>query len=131
MKTDFFGNDIWLKAAQIVSDLPIVLTDYYFKPFIEIQGSQIVSLYRNNVFESDNDRQANEVFKYFKITKKSFEQRVDLSQLHLTNAKLVSVSRFHWVKEMTYVIRAVSILKKKGYIIECAIISLLLISAYD
>jgi hypothetical protein len=72
-KTGCVGDDIWLKAGQIVNNIPVVFTNYYFKQFIEIPESQKESLFSNNVFENDNDRQIKEVFEYFGITNKSFE----------------------------------------------------------
>lgn len=72
-KTNCIGDDIWLKAAQMDSNISVVFTNYFFKQFIEIPESQNESLYRTNVFESDNDRQIKEVFEYFGITEKDFE----------------------------------------------------------
>lgn len=72
-KTNCIADDIWLKAAQMVSNLPVVSTNYYSKAFIEIPNSQAQSLFRTNVFENDNDRQIIEIFKYFGISIKSFE----------------------------------------------------------
>jgi len=72
-KTGCIGDDIWLKAAQLDSDLPVVCTNYYTKAFIEIPLSQEKSLFRTNVFENDNDRQVQEVFEYFGITEESYE----------------------------------------------------------
>ena len=72
-KTNCVGDDIWLKAGQIVNNVPVVFTNFYYKQFIEIPESQKESLFSNNVFENDNDRQLKEVFDYFGITMKSFE----------------------------------------------------------
>lgn len=72
IKTNCRNDDIWLKAGQIANDVPVVFTDYYFKQFIEIPGSQEESLFSTNVFEADNDRQIKEVFDYFKIRESDF-----------------------------------------------------------
>lgn len=71
--TNCIGDDIWLKAGQIVNNIPVVFTNYYFKPFIEIPESQNESLNSKNVFGSDNDRQVKTVFEHFGITSNSFE----------------------------------------------------------
>ncbi|HLV40379.1 hypothetical protein [Xanthomarina sp.] len=72
-KTNCIGDDIWLKAGQVTNNIPVVFTDYYFKPFIEIPESQTESLNSKNVFGSDNDRQIKDVFEYFGISQESFE----------------------------------------------------------
>lgn len=71
-KTTCLGDDIWLKAAQIENEIPVIFTNFYFKEFIEIPESQKENLHSKNVFESGNDRQIKDVFKYFGITLKSF-----------------------------------------------------------
>ena len=77
-KTNCWSDDVWLKANQIINNVPVVFTNVYFKPLIEIPESQKESLYATNVFGSDNDRQIKEVFDYFGITVKSFEQRINV-----------------------------------------------------
>lgn len=72
-KTNCIGDDIWLKAAQIISGIPVVSTNYYFKQFIEIPESQKVALFKKNVFERENDRQIKEVFEYFGVTVESID----------------------------------------------------------
>ncbi|GGG53079.1 hypothetical protein [Bizionia arctica] len=72
-KTDCRNDDIWLKAGQIANNIPVVFTNYYYNPLIEIPDSQKESLFSNNVFEADNDRQIIEIFDYFGITEASFE----------------------------------------------------------
>ncbi|WP_179018590.1 hypothetical protein [Winogradskyella forsetii] len=72
-KINCIGDDIWLKAGQVVSDIPVVFTNYYFRQFFQIPDSQDENLFSKNVFDSDNDRQVNEVFAHFGITKKAFE----------------------------------------------------------
>ena len=71
-KTNCIGDDIWLKAAQIDSDLKVVKTDQFARAFIEIEEAQEQSLYKANVFENENDRQVKEVFKYFNIDEEIF-----------------------------------------------------------
>lgn len=72
-KTNCIGDDIWLKAAQIISNIPVVYTNFFKRAFIEIPDTQKQSLFKKNVFENENDRQIKEVFDYFDITEKSFE----------------------------------------------------------
>jgi hypothetical protein len=72
-KINCIGDDIWLKAAQIASNIPVVNTNVFTRAFIEIPNTQEQSLFKTNVFESDNDRQIQEVFNHFKINEKSFE----------------------------------------------------------
>jgi hypothetical protein len=71
-KTECIGDDIWLKANQIVSNIPVIFTSVYFKQFMQIPNSQLENLHSKNVFERDNDRQIKEVFEYFGITQKFF-----------------------------------------------------------
>ncbi|WP_052466919.1 hypothetical protein [Psychroserpens damuponensis] len=73
-KTNCIGDDIWLKAGQVSSNVPVAFTDFYFKQFIEVPESQKENLYSINVFESDNDRQIKEVFDYFGVNVKSFTE---------------------------------------------------------
>lgn len=72
-QTNCMNDDVWLKACQIASGLPVVFTNFYFVEFIGIPGAQKESLFSTNVFENDNDRQIKEVFEYFDISSKSFE----------------------------------------------------------
>ncbi|PYE82140.1 hypothetical protein DFQ11_102721 [Winogradskyella epiphytica] len=72
-KTNCIGDDVWLKAGQIASGIPVVFTDFYFEQFLEIPESQKETLFSKNVFDNDNDRQVKEVFEYFGITEKSFD----------------------------------------------------------
>lgn len=72
-KTKCINDDIWLKAGQIKNNIPVFFTNIYYKQFIEIPESQNESLFKTNVFESDNDRQIKEVFEYFGIYEKDFE----------------------------------------------------------
>ena len=73
-KTNCVGDDIWLKAGQISNNIPVAFTNFYFRQFIEIPESQKENLYSRHVFESDNDRQIKDVFKYFGITQQSFDK---------------------------------------------------------
>lgn len=72
-KTQCMNDDIWLKAGQVLNNVSVVYTDFYYKPFIEIADSQKESLYSNNVFNNDNDRQLVEVFEHFNIGTAFFE----------------------------------------------------------
>ena len=72
-KTRCLGDDIWLKAAQLIENISVVYTDYFYGNFMEIPNSQNERLSEKNVFEDDNSRQVKEVFEYFGITEKSFE----------------------------------------------------------
>ena len=66
-------DDIWLKANEIVSDLPVVFTNYFFNPFIEIANSQKSTLNSENVFNGGNNVCIKETFSFFGINEKSFE----------------------------------------------------------
>ncbi|MDG4714314.1 hypothetical protein [Winogradskyella marincola] len=71
-KTNCIGDDIWLKAAQIHSNIMVVKTDQFNRAFVEISEAQDQSLFKTNVFESANDRQIKEVFTYFNIDEETF-----------------------------------------------------------
>ncbi|WP_299399502.1 hypothetical protein [uncultured Gelidibacter sp.] len=66
------ADDIWLKANEMISHIPVVFTNRYFSSFIEIPNSQSNSLYMSNVFEAQNDMQIANTFSFFGITAKSF-----------------------------------------------------------
>ena len=72
-QTNCSADDIWLKAGQVVNNIPVAFTDYYFNQFIEIPHSQKESLYSTLVFENGNDQQIIAVFDYFGITEKYFD----------------------------------------------------------
>ena len=72
-QTECIGDDVWLKACQILSGVAVVSTNYYFRQFIEIPESQNENLHTINVFKNDNDRQIDLVFNYFGITKNMFD----------------------------------------------------------
>ncbi|MFY0483510.1 hypothetical protein ACI6PS_12995 [Flavobacterium sp. PLA-1-15] len=68
------ADDVWLKANSLKNNIPVVFTNYYFYPFIEIPNSQESSLYSINVFAKDNDKQIQEVFDFFGITINHFKR---------------------------------------------------------
>ncbi|WP_250434167.1 hypothetical protein [Hanstruepera flava] len=72
-KTKCMNDDIWLKAGQIINEVPVVYTNFYFKNFIEIPDSQAESLFSTNVFANENDRQISEIFNYFGVNQASFD----------------------------------------------------------
>lgn len=72
-KTNCIGDDIWLKAGQISSGIPVLFTNYYYRQFIEIPKSQNKTLFSRNVFANENDRQLKVVFEYFGINEDLIE----------------------------------------------------------
>ncbi|MBU2929552.1 hypothetical protein [Winogradskyella psychrotolerans] len=72
-KTNCRNDDIWLKSGQLANNVSVAFTNFYVRQFIEIPDSQKESLFSSNVFEADNDRQMDEIFKYFGITNKAFD----------------------------------------------------------
>lgn len=66
-------DDIWLKANEIVSGVPVVFTNYFFNPFIEIANSQNSTLNSDNVFKGENDVSIKKIFSFFELSEKSFE----------------------------------------------------------
>ena len=67
------ADDIWLKANEVINEIPVVFTNYFCFPLIEIPNSQTRSLYAENVFEEGNDIQIKRTFDFFGITEKTFE----------------------------------------------------------
>lgn len=68
----FSNDDIWLKANQLKSNLKVVFTNHFFKPFMEIPTSQEVSLFKTNVFHGNNETMIQETFSYFDIDESNF-----------------------------------------------------------
>ncbi|WP_179315808.1 glycosyltransferase [Winogradskyella undariae] len=69
-KTSLNADDIWLKACELNDDIPVVFTNHYFTPFIEIPESQRNSLHSKNVFKAENDIQIKNAFHFFNIKAK-------------------------------------------------------------
>ena len=61
------ADDIWLKANSLINEKKVVFTCKYYNEFIEVKGSQVESLYSQNVFNATNDPQIKGVFDLFSI----------------------------------------------------------------
>jgi len=61
------ADDVWLKANSLINEKEVVFTCKYYNEFIEVKGSQVESLYSQNVFNATNDIQIQEVFDFFSI----------------------------------------------------------------
>jgi hypothetical protein len=66
------ADDVWLKANSLHNNKKVVFTCNYFNELIEVKGSQVESLYSQNVFKADNDIQIQEVFDLFSIRESNF-----------------------------------------------------------
>ena len=71
-KMSLNADDVWLKANQMLNDIKVVWTNYYFQSFIELPESQLSNLHSLNVFSGKNDERIVKVFKFFKIEEESF-----------------------------------------------------------
>ena len=60
-KTCLMADDLWLKAHEVMSDIPVVLACSY-KGIELVTGSQESSLWQNN--QNENDRQMKEIIQY-------------------------------------------------------------------
>lgn len=68
----YYADDIWLKANQIISNVPVVFTRYFYNPFVEIKTTDYQTLHESNVFLGGNDEQIAKVFSFYNINESSF-----------------------------------------------------------
>lgn len=64
VETCLFGDDLWLKAMEIMEGIPVVVTSK-FSPYAYIDGSQEVALWKQNIDDCGNDRQWDKVKTWF------------------------------------------------------------------
>ncbi len=56
------ADDLWLKTIQLISDVPVVLAHQYSK-YCSVEGTQIITLYHDNNYQSGNDAQLTRIKK--------------------------------------------------------------------
>jgi hypothetical protein len=59
------ADDIWLKAMSLLANTPCRQTRDFPEHYLQVPGSQVVSLWRSNVEDGGNDEQLFRTFTYF------------------------------------------------------------------
>ncbi|UAK16379.1 hypothetical protein [Sporolactobacillus terrae] len=65
-----YADDIWLKAMELLSEVPTVIASKKYRPIIEADGTQEKALNHINVNEALNDKQLEAVFNHYDLWKK-------------------------------------------------------------
>lgn len=75
-----YADDIWLKAMELLSDVPTVLASKKYRPIIEVNGTQEKALNHINVNEGLNDKQLKSVFDHYYLWGKLGTIGLDLNK---------------------------------------------------
>lgn len=75
-----YADDIWLKAMELLSDVPTVIASKKYRPIIEVDGTQENALNHINVNEGLNDKQLEAVFDHYNLWGKLGVTGLDLKK---------------------------------------------------